>query len=153
LAWLRSSGVAARVFLNLPLRKQVEFSVVLMLAGLAEACLRVLPLPRVARLFGIGYSEPSSTPEPTRPGDVQLPSWAIARCRTVTSVMRRWPVDGTCLRHSLVAGQRLRRLSPELVVGVRRNEQGAVEAHAWLRIDGVSLDPNSDAFYELPPAS
>ena len=42
----------------------------------------------------------------------------MQRLDMVARVMRNWPFDATCLRRSLVAGQRLRRLQPELNVGV-----------------------------------
>lgn len=149
---LRSFGAAARTFVRLPLAAKLDYTAVVALAGFAEVGLRVLPLRQLSRLLKVGYSAASPLPEPDRAADLQLPPWAFTRLRTVSTVMRRWPVDGTCLRHSLIAGQRLRRLSPELVIGVRRTEQGAVEAHAWLQIGGVSLDPASETFHPLPAA-
>ena len=47
---------------------------------------------------------------------------------------------------------RLRRFDPELKLGVRRDDTGVV-AHAWLEIDGHSLDPTSDQYQELPPVA
>jgi hypothetical protein len=56
--------------------------------------------------------------------------------------MSRWPFGDTCLRHALVTGNRLAALGPELVIGVRpAATPGGVDAHAWLRIGGVDLDP------------
>lgn len=155
MAWSfpRSVGAVARTFLRLPLSAKAEYAVVVVLAGLAEVGLRVLPLRQLARLFRVGYSTATRSSDSSQAAALQLPSWAVTRLRQVNAVMHHWPVDGACLRHSLVAGQRLRQLSPELVIGVRRTEQGAVDAHAWLRIDGVSLDPASDRFQAFPPAS
>jgi hypothetical protein len=55
---------------------------------------------------------------------------------------RRGLVTATCLRQSLLVYWLLRRrgLAPELKLGVRK--QGAVvDAHAWVELDGKSLDP------------
>ena len=56
--------------------------------------------------------------------------------------MRRWPVDGECLRYCLVAGHRIRTLAPKLRIGVAHGEEG-LGIHAWLEITGRSLDPSS----------
>jgi hypothetical protein len=77
-----------------------------------------------------------------------LPLWAVRRLAVVQAVMRHWPIDGVCLRESLVAGQRLRRLDPVMKVGVKRGAAG-VMAHAWLQIDGIDLDPAAIEFGEL----
>jgi hypothetical protein len=66
----------------------------------------------------------------------------------VTRTMRHWPFDATCLRRSLVAGQRLRKLHPELNIGVALSA-GDVIAHAWLTIGATSLDPKISPGYSV----
>jgi hypothetical protein len=59
-----------------------------------------------------------------------------------------WPWTGTCLRRSAVLFALARRggLDPRLCVGVRRDEQGVVRAHAWLERDGAPwLEPSHTA--------
>jgi hypothetical protein len=56
------------------------------------------------------------------------------------AVMAYWPFDEKCLRRSLVCGRRVRAWAPALVIGVAV-VGGEVKAHAWLRFDGVDLDP------------
>lgn len=149
-------GVLFRSLLTLrsaPPHIRRERFVVVVLGIASELALRVLPLPRVAKLFGVGLSPAvggGPAPEEAAP---PIPLWAFRRLQVVSTVMKRWPVDGTCLRQSLVAGQRLRSLDPQLRVGVARGEAG-LEAHAWLEVGGRSLDPTSDRYDELRlPAS
>jgi hypothetical protein len=55
---------------------------------------------------------------------------------------RHGPVRATCLRQALVLHGWLRRrgLNPQIVIGVRRDGDAPVDAHAWVELDGVSLD-------------
>ncbi len=121
-----------------------EYLVVFGLAVIAEVGVRTVRLERLARLFSVSLAptgEPGGSP-------ATVPEWARARLRVIPTVMNRWPVDGTCLRQSLVTGQRLRKLRPTLHIGVRRGED-AVLAHAWVDIDGRSLDASSIDYLEL----
>jgi hypothetical protein len=123
-----------------------EYLLVLALTAVVEVMLRVMPLPRIARMLGVGFDHRATIAEGTdRPS---LPDWAHRRLRVVGRVLRRWPVDGECLRESLVAGQRLRRLDPVLRIGVAKVD-GALTAHAWLEIAGRSLDPRASTYVPL----
>lgn len=122
-----------------------EYILVLALTLAGELAVRFLPLDRTARLFRVTVD--ASQRPATAPVEV-LPPWAMQRVRVVRAVMRRWPVDGVCLRDSLVTAHRLRALHPQLKIGVARGERG-VDAHAWLEIDGRSLDPSSERYAEL----
>jgi hypothetical protein len=55
---------------------------------------------------------------------------------------RRGPVRATCLRQALVLHGWLRRrgLNPEIVIGVRRDGVAALDAHAWVELEGESID-------------
>lgn len=127
-----------------------------LLAALAAACavevgLRVLPLPRVARAVGapLRLDGGSDAAQDARP---RLGARGDDQVRAVGRVMRRWPFGDTCLRHALVAGQRLRRFRPELVVGVTK-VNGVVRAHAWLELESGVLDPLGAAPAYLPLGS
>lgn len=133
----------------MPLRRKAEFVVVVVLAAVSEAALRVLTLPQAGRVFGVRFEDGTDVPLPPEYSTpTTLPPWAVQRLAVVRAVMRHWPVDGVCLRESLVAGQRLRRLDPVLKVGVKRTPDG-VTAHAWLQVGGVDLDPSAVEFGEL----
>lgn len=60
----------------------------------------------------------------------------------------------TCLERALAAKRVLRRrgFNAELHIGVRRADQ-SYEAHAWLTLDGRSLDPAADDFVAMRPVS
>jgi hypothetical protein len=116
---------------------QLAFLAVL-LAGV-EVSLRFVAVDRVARRLGLRFLE---TPSDSVAERVQL-RLTIAERRWVNNVgriVRRWPWDASCLRRSLLLGWVLRRRAPVLMVGVRRDGE-AIAAHAWVRIDGVDLDP------------
>ncbi|CAM3430093.1 lasso peptide biosynthesis B2 protein [Occultella aeris] len=114
----------------------------LALAIVAELGLRTAGLPRLARAFGT----PLRTEEPTRAesahpaGPPVLDDRARRQVRATRRVMRHWPFGDTCLRQALISGALLRRLGPELLVGVAKID-GQVRAHAWLEINGGILDP------------
>jgi hypothetical protein len=55
---------------------------------------------------------------------------------------RRGAVQATCLRQALVLHGWLRRrgLKPEIVIGVRRDGDAPLDAHAWVELEGASID-------------
>lgn len=141
-------GVLARTVRGIrtvPPAARREYAIVLALAFVAELGLRSVGAGRTARLLGVQIRS-TSVPSDSRPA--HLPSWSAARMRVVRKVMQRWPVDGECLRESLVLASRLRTLSPIVRIGVTR-EHDLVRAHAWVEVAGRSLDPTSDRYHPL----
>lgn len=124
---------------------RLEYLKVLALACVTEVVVRRVSLTRVARFYGVAFGAPARAMEPLE----DLPAWAVRRLRIVVRVMRRWPVQGECLRHALVAGQRVRALNPELKLGVAKEGATGIVAHAWLVVGGKSLDPTSGRYAEL----
>lgn len=122
-----------------------ETVIALWLAVVVEIGLRTLRLPRMARLLGVRLDTANGAS--TVPAVPDLPPWAQTRLRAVARVARRWPTS-TCLRRSLLMGQRLRALDPGLRIGVRR-DAGEMQAHAWLEVGGVSLDVEAQDFSPL----
>lgn len=61
--------------------------------------------------------------------------WAIA------AAARRVPWRSDCLLQAMAADRWLRRLgaAPELTIGVERTTTGGLDAHAWLRCNGVAV--------------
>jgi Transglutaminase-like superfamily len=134
-----------RLVAAVPLREWPATVAVLVVAAGVEVALRVATLPSTARLVRISLAL-DQAPAADTDERVPLPAWARQRLRAVHRVMRHWPFGDTCLRQALVGGQRLHRLSPCLRVGVKK-EAGAVKAHAWLEIGGVSLDPTAPSAF------
>jgi hypothetical protein len=104
--------------------------------------LRRSTLPKLVGRLGIGWG---GAPKAIDPEVDALPSWAGRRFRIALAVCKRWPFGDTCLRRSLLIGNRLSSLEPVLRIGVDRPAEGLL-AHAWLEIDGRSLDPESKNF-------
>ena len=114
-----------------------------------EVALRLVALPRLAAAVGAPVC---LSPEAVEPADAStlLGPADAARLRAVQILMRRWPFGarGPCLRHALVAGRLLRHRRPRLVLGAMRDERGAT-AHAWLLVDGVALDADTERWTPL----
>ncbi|MGH7720402.1 MAG: lasso peptide biosynthesis B2 protein [Gemmatimonadaceae bacterium] len=80
--------------------------------------------------------------------------------RYVDGALRRlpWIWRRTCLRRAVTIAALLRRdgRNAEVVIGVRRSAAGELEAHAWLRCDGVEPfleDGPTDCFLPLRRAT
>ncbi len=131
-----------------PIREIPATAAALVVACGVEIAVRLLPLPRASHLFGAPLRE-SAAPGAPQVHGAQLGPRGRSQARAVRRVMRRWPFGDTCLRHALVAGHRLRRFGPELVVGVSKVD-GAVKAHAWLEFDTGIYDPLQSAQAFLP---
>ena len=71
----------------------------------------------------------------------------VALAELVDALLARlpWIWRRTCLRRAVVLAALLKRggHTAEVLIGVRRSEAGELEAHAWLRCDGVEpyLEP------------
>ncbi len=115
-------------------------------AAAVELAVRTLPLPAVSRFAGVPLAV-----GPERPGDAwaAIPDRDRRRAELALRVLRGRPFRATCLRRALVLGVLLRRHHPALRVGVAK-AAGTVAAHAWLEVDGVSLDAESAAYRPLP---
>jgi hypothetical protein len=132
---------------RVPLRELPAVVAAVLVAAGVEIGLRTLRLPTLARLAGTPLRDDDGTP-PQVVDRLPLPPRLVLRLRAVRRVMRHWPFGSTCLRLALVSGQRIRSVRPALRVGVAKDADG-VRAHAWLDVDGVSLDP--EALFEYAP--
>ena len=114
------------------------------LAAVVEVGLRTMRLPRLSALLGVPL-DTAPAQQGTRTEPVIVPRWARRRLRAARRALKHWPFGDSCLRVALVGGFLVRRLDPALRIGVARHD-GAVKAHAWLEIEGLSLDPGSIDF-------
>lgn len=120
-----------------------QILLVAVVAVVVESGLRLSTLPRLTWLLGIQLAqdgESEQQQDSTPPSSLPV-IWIRRRVLAVNRVFHHLPFDDTCLRRALVLGQRIRRLHPTLVIGVRHDESGALAAHAWLVVAGVALDP------------
>jgi hypothetical protein len=132
-------------------RTLVERAVVVVVAltvelGLTRVDAGRMTLERLCAKLGIRLDLQS--PDGAGGEPAVLPTPALHAVEAVDAVMRRWRGRDTCLRRCLVLGQRLRRLRPVLRIGARR-DGAALVAHAWLEIDGRSLDADSGNYAVL----
>lgn len=117
-----------------------QFAAAAVVALVVEIGLSISTVPRVARLLGIRLARDDDAEPVEVPADIPT-VWIRRRYVEVNRVLRRWPFGNTCLRRALVLGQRIRRLDPVLVIGVRHGEDGQLAAHAWLVVGDIALDP------------
>lgn len=130
-----------------PMREWPSLVSAVVIAVVVEAGLRVLRLPRLSAWLGAPLGlEQEAALMPSDGRTARLTVTERRRLRAAWRVLRHWPFGDTCLRRALVGGHVLRRRKPVLRVGVAKIE-GRIQAHAWLEIDGVSLDPAGAATY------
>jgi hypothetical protein len=102
-----------------------------------ERSLKTETLDKTARRFG---AELAVQPPPSTAAPLPLSPAERAELGLAARVLQHRPFNGTCLRRALVFSDILRDRSPLLRVGVAKDD-GTVTAHAWVEIDGISLDP------------
>ena len=108
-----------------------------------EFRLQTSAVQRTAERFGVTFL-PDSDHHVT--GGVVMHTAEEGRwLRNAQRVFKRWPLDRSCLRRSLILGWILRAHEPGIVLGVRHHD-GAIAAHAWVRIGDVDLDPEAGDF-------
>lgn len=105
-----------------------------------HAGLRALGYARLRRLLDRGL--PEATDVPTPPDASHLRRLATA----VDIAARNCPADIRCLSRSLTLYRLVRQVgSPaELCIGVARSDAGALEAHAWVEVEGRVLGDRPD---------
>lgn len=112
----------------------------LSIALIVEIALRLVSVPRAARLLGLTLrfdrSENGDSPAAPETRTALLPAhqralWATDR------VLSAWPFPDTCLRRALILGFHLRRENPTLRIGISRT--GEVLAHAWVQTPRMTL--------------
>lgn len=140
-------GLAATV-LALGPRRWALLARVAATAVVVEAAIRLLPLPAAARLAGARLELAPAVA--ARDAWRELTPVDRDRCELALRLLARRPFRATCLRRALVLATLLRRRRPALRVGVTKTA-GAVAAHAWLELDGATLDPEAAQYRGLAP--
>lgn len=137
----------ARKAVRLPPLELVSTLAAAVWIALAEAAVRVLPIARSARLFGVSLVAETST-------STDLPALSAGEARGVRAVRRLLPrIYGSergCLRRSLVLGRVLRAHQPVMRIGVARID-GEFSAHAWIELGGSPIeDPGEHVAFDTP---
>ncbi len=120
-------------------------------AAVVEIGLRTVSLARIARVLGVQLRLDGASGGIRDLSQLCLTRREQQRLDVAWRVLRRRPFNGTCLRRALVGARILRKRDHAVRIGVRKAD-GRIAAHAWIEIDGVSLDPAAiDTFKALAP--
>jgi hypothetical protein len=115
----------------------------LAIAPLVEVGLRTLGLQRTARVLKVQLQfEGPPGAVAHRKSQVPLTREERRQLQIAWSVIAVGPFDATCLRRAMIGAWLLRSRKHAVRIGVRRTPDG-VRAHAWLEIEGISLDPDA----------
>lgn len=116
---------------------------VVILAPTVELCLRTMAIQRTARLLRIRVrlEDGPGAPESLRP-ELRMTKQERRTIAIAWRVLDIGPFNSTCLRRSIVGACLMRRRDHAVRIGVLRMASG-FKAHAWLEIDGISLDPDA----------
>lgn len=115
-------------------------------AAVIEIGLRKTTLSHISRICGIRVQVDGKHGRPGTAAEIVLSNQERRQLDFAGRVLRRGPFQDTCLRRAMLAGRVLRHRDHAVRIGVRKVD-GAVKAHAWLELDGVSLDPDAVDFY------
>ena len=113
-----------------------------------EIGLRLLSLPALARLLGVRLGTRRTDQASEVRGSAEMDEAESQSARAVELIFRNWPLGGSCLRKSLVLARVLRKRNPLIRIGVARGEEG-LTAHAWVEVEGASIDSASGGFSPL----
>ena len=127
--------IAARRFLQLPAEQRrlvIEASRCLLMARWRTA---TTPFNRIAATL----NAPPKSPGARTSGTVQTDINDIGRA--ISQASRHLPLKLLCLQQALAAKQMLdrRNIASTLYLGTRRDQQGRLQAHAWLRSGGIEV--------------
>lgn len=137
-----------RTVLAYPPRRWTDLVRAVAVALRVESALRRGGIARAA-LVGRVHVVMDGVAAPTSPlASVDLSPREREKLDTAWRLLRQHPFNGTCLRRAIVGGYFLRERDPILRIGVSK-ANGIVAAHAWIEIDGVSLDPDGAERYAV----
>ena len=115
----------------------------------ARAALTIRPFHKIVRGLG-DFVPPEQDPvieAQPQPADAEI---ARAVGRAISSAARRLPFEFLCLPRALAAQAMLRRrgIATSLYLGVRREGESVMEAHAWVDAAGIGVTG-----HPVPPQS
>lgn len=122
-----------KIFLNLSCREQRLLVAAFALTGVARAAILIVPFAWIAPFLGKRMVESPSDFTP-----IMLPQ-VIRVKKAILLVSRYTPWESKCLVQALVGKIMLRRLNMTntMYLGVGRDEDNKLIAHAWLRCGAV----------------
>ena len=120
----------------LPARDRIHFAFLLIALPLVSASLRLMGYRRTLALVE------ARSEQPARRTATPIERDQARRLASLAALAGRRGLRATCLPQAMVLHLLLRRLGldPQFKLGVRRAEPGP-DMHAWVELDGNSLDP------------
>lgn len=137
-----------RTIARMPPRRWADIVLIGALAARIEYLVRFEGLTKAAKCAGVAVALNGMAAPTGSTDDIPISVRERERLDTAWRVLRIRPFNSTCLRTALVGGYVLRAHRPALRVGVGKSN-GLVAAHAWIEVDGVSLDPDAAAKYAV----
>jgi len=137
-----------RTVMRQPPRRWGDLVIAALIAVRVERALRRGGLESAARIGGVRVGMDGSAARVGTLSEVAFSAREREQLDTAWRLLRQPPFNGTCLRRALVGGYFVRHRDPLLRIGVTKVE-GEVSAHAWLEVDGVSLDPDAAEKYAV----
>ena len=103
--------------------------------GMARLAIRLFPFPRIARQLGKHMAESPEADTPAHVKHLQHISWAVV------AMSRHLPWECKCLIQAIAGKKMLQRrgIVSTLYLGVAKEGEKALIAHAWLRSGSVIL--------------
>jgi Transglutaminase-like superfamily len=146
---LRGSAGVARAWLRLPLSSKAAAVYATVLVVAVEILIHVSSVDQASQWLRVPLDGSTDVGELPALDASALSARERELLGALGSVQRRWLFDATCLRRALASGWILRRHRPRLCLGLARSEEAL--AHAWLIVDGHSLDglPGATLFRPL----
>jgi hypothetical protein len=144
-----------RKFGELSFHEQLLFSEALFLQVSIGLLLKIIPFRWVPKLFsggvkGTGYREDRTSD--TEPGTLNMEPGILNLIKT--AIQRSGPCSpwkNRCLVSSLAARSMLqrRKIGSQISLGVAKDDNGRVIAHAWLRAGKIEIVPKGGNYQEL----
>lgn len=115
----------------------------LALAPIVEIGLRTVGVRRTASVLKVRLVFEGPPRAVAQDGtEYPLDPWERRRLTIAWRILELGPFDGTCLRRAIVGARLLRGRDHAVRIGVRKTP-GGFKAHAWLEVEGISLDPEA----------
>jgi hypothetical protein len=120
-------------FLRLPLSRKALFAWVSLMLLVVNLALRLFPFARVYRFLKRWRRPPrKAAQQSAQSAAAEAVCWAVMRAGTF------WLGNEGCLSQALL-GEMLLGLPARLCIGIRKEENGAMLAHAWVEASGQIL--------------
>ena len=138
---------AFRQLVQLGARGQIRLAVSWLLLGCTRMMIVVLPFSLVRRLLSAGHNSPADLPRLSSVDEGR--SHSIAESIAIASTRTPWQSE--CYPQALTARLELMaaRIPHVVTFGLRRDDEGTLKAHAWVRAGNVWVSGGDSSDYTV----